>query len=171
MWPTRSARCDAKVNVSPGYQLVWSGQYEVHPARARAPDSGGASHNVSGLPAALPQYRFGGQDLIILRPCRSRPWAPIWLLHLLGYNMSIAVWVGLIALMGVDAETGGLHAALSRPLVRRGGRARPAFHLAPLQRGHRARRREARASQGDDRGLHVHRTASHHVVQRARGPM
>lgn len=30
----------------------------------------------------------------------------IWLLHLLGYNMSIGVWVGLIALMGVDAETG-----------------------------------------------------------------
>jgi Cu(I)/Ag(I) efflux system membrane protein CusA/SilA len=30
----------------------------------------------------------------------------VWLLYLLGYNMSIAVWVGLIALLGVDAETG-----------------------------------------------------------------
>jgi Cu(I)/Ag(I) efflux system membrane protein CusA/SilA len=30
----------------------------------------------------------------------------IWLLYFLGYNMSIGVWVGLIALMGVDAETG-----------------------------------------------------------------
>src|SRR6202000_2637299 len=30
----------------------------------------------------------------------------IWLLYGLGYNMSIGVWVGLIALMGVDAETG-----------------------------------------------------------------
>jgi Cu(I)/Ag(I) efflux system membrane protein CusA/SilA len=29
----------------------------------------------------------------------------IWLLYLLGYNMSIGVWVGLIALLGVDAET------------------------------------------------------------------
>ena len=29
----------------------------------------------------------------------------IWLLYLLNYNMSIAVWVGLIALLGVDAET------------------------------------------------------------------
>ena len=29
-----------------------------------------------------------------------------WFLYLLGYNMSIAVWVGLIALLGVDAETG-----------------------------------------------------------------
>jgi Cu(I)/Ag(I) efflux system membrane protein CusA/SilA len=30
----------------------------------------------------------------------------IWLLYFLGYNMSVAVWVGLIALLGVDAETG-----------------------------------------------------------------
>ncbi|HLE00265.1 MAG TPA: efflux RND transporter permease subunit, partial [Bdellovibrionota bacterium] len=30
----------------------------------------------------------------------------IWLLYFLGYNTSIAVWVGLIALLGVDAETG-----------------------------------------------------------------
>ena len=30
----------------------------------------------------------------------------IWLLYFLGYNMSIGVWVGLIALLGVDAETG-----------------------------------------------------------------
>ncbi len=30
----------------------------------------------------------------------------MWLLYLLGYNMSIGVWVGLIALLGVDAETG-----------------------------------------------------------------
>jgi Cu(I)/Ag(I) efflux system membrane protein CusA/SilA len=29
----------------------------------------------------------------------------VWFLYLLGYNMSIAVWVGLIALLGVDAET------------------------------------------------------------------
>jgi Cu(I)/Ag(I) efflux system membrane protein CusA/SilA len=30
----------------------------------------------------------------------------VWLLYLLGYNTSIAVWVGMIALMGLDAETG-----------------------------------------------------------------
>jgi Cu(I)/Ag(I) efflux system membrane protein CusA/SilA len=30
----------------------------------------------------------------------------IWFLYFLGYNMSIGVWVGLIALLGVDAETG-----------------------------------------------------------------
>jgi Cu(I)/Ag(I) efflux system membrane protein CusA/SilA len=30
----------------------------------------------------------------------------VWLLYILGYNISIAVWVGMIALMGLDAETG-----------------------------------------------------------------
>jgi Cu(I)/Ag(I) efflux system membrane protein CusA/SilA len=30
----------------------------------------------------------------------------LWMNYLLGYNMSIAVWVGLIALLGIDAETG-----------------------------------------------------------------
>jgi len=29
-----------------------------------------------------------------------------WLLYLLGYNLSTAVWVGMIALAGLDAETG-----------------------------------------------------------------
>ena len=30
----------------------------------------------------------------------------IWLFHLLDYNVSIAAWVGMIALLGLDAETG-----------------------------------------------------------------
>ena len=30
----------------------------------------------------------------------------IWLLYLLGYSVSVAVWVGIIALAGLDAETG-----------------------------------------------------------------
>jgi Cu(I)/Ag(I) efflux system membrane protein CusA/SilA len=30
----------------------------------------------------------------------------VWLMYILGYNISIAAWVGMIALMGLDAETG-----------------------------------------------------------------
>jgi Cu(I)/Ag(I) efflux system membrane protein CusA/SilA len=30
----------------------------------------------------------------------------LWMVYALGYNLSIAVWVGVIALLGVDAETG-----------------------------------------------------------------
>ena len=29
-----------------------------------------------------------------------------WMLYLFGYNMSVAVWIGVIALAGLDAETG-----------------------------------------------------------------
>ena len=29
-----------------------------------------------------------------------------WMLYLLDYNLSVAVWVGIIALAGLDAETG-----------------------------------------------------------------
>jgi Cu(I)/Ag(I) efflux system membrane protein CusA/SilA len=30
----------------------------------------------------------------------------LWFVYLLGYNLSLAVWVGIIALAGLDAETG-----------------------------------------------------------------
>ena len=88
----------------------------------------------------------------------------IWLLYLLGYNMSIGVWVGLIALMGVDAETGVfmlLYLDLAFEERRLAGRmnsvARPAG-------GHRPRRREAHPAEVHDRGHHVRRAGAHHVV-------
>jgi Cu(I)/Ag(I) efflux system membrane protein CusA/SilA len=49
----------------------------------------------------------------------------VWYLYLLGYNMSLAVWVGLIALLGVDAETGVfmlLYLDLAYDRARREGR-------------------------------------------------
>jgi Cu(I)/Ag(I) efflux system membrane protein CusA/SilA len=44
---------------------------------------------------------------VVLLAVPFSPSAPIWLLSLLGYNVSIAAWVGMIALLGLDAETGG----------------------------------------------------------------
>ena len=46
------------------------------------------------------------KTLIVLLAVPFSAVGAIWLLYLLGYNMSVAVWVGLIALLGVDAETG-----------------------------------------------------------------
>jgi Cu(I)/Ag(I) efflux system membrane protein CusA/SilA len=49
----------------------------------------------------------------------------VWFLYLLGYNMSVGVWVGLIALLGVDAETGVfmlLYLELAYAQARRDGR-------------------------------------------------
>jgi Cu(I)/Ag(I) efflux system membrane protein CusA/SilA len=51
----------------------------------------------------------------------------IWFLYLAGYNMSTAVWIGLIALLGVDAETGVfmlLYLDLAYHKARREGRLR-----------------------------------------------
>jgi len=45
------------------------------------------------------------KTLIILMAVPFSAIGAIWFLYLLHYNMSIAVWVGLIALLGVDAET------------------------------------------------------------------
>ena len=49
----------------------------------------------------------------------------VWFLYLLGYNMSVGAWVGLIALVGVDAETGVfmlLYCDLACEQARRDGR-------------------------------------------------
>ncbi len=51
----------------------------------------------------------------------------VWLMYLLGYNVSIAAWVGMIALMGLDAETGVfmlLFLDLSYEQARKDGRLR-----------------------------------------------
>ena len=88
--------------------------------------------------------------------------------HLLGYNMSIAVWVGLIALMGVDAET-GVFMLLYLDLSYAEAAARGQLSTWPqLPRCDRARRGQTSAPEGHDRRLHALRTAAHHVVQRRR---
>jgi Cu(I)/Ag(I) efflux system membrane protein CusA/SilA len=56
----------------------------------------------------------------------------VWFLYLLGYNMSVAVWVGLIALLGVDAETGVfmlLYLDLAYERAKREGRLRSLSEL------------------------------------------
>jgi Cu(I)/Ag(I) efflux system membrane protein CusA/SilA len=62
----------------------------------------------------------------------------IWFLYALGYNMSVGVWVGMIALLGVDAETGVfmlLYLDLAYEQARREGRlrSRADLHDAILQ--------------------------------------
>ena len=57
--------------------------------------------------AALPEHPLGRRRRsIVLLAVPFSAVGAFWLLYLLGYNMSIGVWVGLIALLGVDAETG-----------------------------------------------------------------
>ncbi len=95
----------ANVKLPPGYQLVWSGQYEfMQRVRERLKIVIPITLFIVFL---LLYFNTGSivKTFIILLAVPFSAIGAIWLLYLLGYNMSIAVWVGLIALLGVDAET------------------------------------------------------------------
>ncbi|MCC6680237.1 MAG: efflux RND transporter permease subunit [Phycisphaeraceae bacterium] len=95
-----------QVELPPGYSIVWSGQYEyMQAARAR-------------LMIVVP---LAGVAIVLLLYLATRSWLRVaivllavpfslvgafWLLYALDYNLSLAVWVGIIALAGLDAETG-----------------------------------------------------------------
>ena len=95
-----------KVKLPPGYAISWSGQYEA------------AQRVKQRLLLVVPltlfliflllymNTRSITKTMLILLAVPFSAVGAIWFLYLLGYNLSIAVWVGLIALLGVDAETG-----------------------------------------------------------------
>jgi Cu(I)/Ag(I) efflux system membrane protein CusA/SilA len=94
-----------KVKVPAGYQLVWSGQYEyMERVRERLKLVVPITIFIVFL---LLYFNTGSavKTFIILLAVPFSAIGAVWFLYLLGYNMSIAVWVGLIALLGVDAET------------------------------------------------------------------
>jgi Cu(I)/Ag(I) efflux system membrane protein CusA/SilA len=95
-----------KVTMPTGYTLVWSGQFEnMQRVKARL----AVVLPITILIIAFLLYVNTGsavETLIVFLAVPFSAVGAIWFLYLLGYNMSIAVWVGLIALMGVDAETG-----------------------------------------------------------------
>jgi Cu(I)/Ag(I) efflux system membrane protein CusA/SilA len=96
----------AQVELPTGYSLEWSGQYE---AMQRVKERLKIVVPVTLLLVVVLLYmntRSVGRTTIILLAVPFSAIGAIWLLYLLDYNMSIGVWVGLIALLGVDAETG-----------------------------------------------------------------
>jgi copper/silver efflux system protein len=93
------------VKIPPGYRLVWSGQYEfMERVRERLKMVVPITLFIVFL---LLYFNTGSivKTFIILLAVPFSAIGAVWLLYVLGYNMSIAVWVGLIALLGVDAET------------------------------------------------------------------
>ncbi|MGH7494668.1 MAG: efflux RND transporter permease subunit [bacterium] len=94
------------VQLPPGYTIIWSGQYEF---MQRVAERLSVVVPITIFIIFLLLYfntRSIAKTLIIFLAVPFSAVGAIWFLHLLGYNTSIAVWVGLIALMGVDAETG-----------------------------------------------------------------
>jgi len=94
-----------KVKVPAGYQLVWSGQYE---SMERVKERLKMVVPITLFIVFVLLYfntKSTVKTFIILLAVPFSAIGAIWFLYLLNYNMSIAVWVGLIALLGVDAET------------------------------------------------------------------
>jgi Cu(I)/Ag(I) efflux system membrane protein CusA/SilA len=89
-----------------GYAISWSGQYEaMQRVRQRLMLVLPVTMFLILLLLYINTRSFTKTAIIVLAVPFSAVGA-IWLLYLLGYNISIGVWVGLIALLGVDAETG-----------------------------------------------------------------
>ena len=90
----------------PGYSVSWSGQYE---AMQRAKERLKLVVPTTILLICLLLYLNTGsltKTFIVLLAMPFSAVGAIWFLYVAGYNMSVAVWVGLIALLGIDAETG-----------------------------------------------------------------
>jgi Cu(I)/Ag(I) efflux system membrane protein CusA/SilA len=100
------AMADAELELPAGYSLSWSGQFEN---MIRVKDR---------LKIILPitlvlifgliyaNTKSATKTWIVMLAVPFSAIGAFWLLWLLDYNLSIAVWVGLIALLGLDAETG-----------------------------------------------------------------
>ncbi len=95
-----------KVKLPAGYALSWSGQWE---AMQRVRERLTAVVPLTLFLIFLLLYmntRSVTKTAIVLLAVPFSAIGAVWFVWLLGYNMSVGVWVGLIALLGVDAETG-----------------------------------------------------------------
>ncbi len=96
----------SKVQLKQGYVLQWSGQYE-NMIRVR-------ERLKLVVPVTLAlifvllymNTRSAFKATLVMLAVPFSAIGAIWLFYILGYNVSIAAWVGMIALMGLDAETG-----------------------------------------------------------------
>jgi len=101
-----SKKIDQEVKFPPGYYIQWAGQFQYLQEAEKK------------LAVLIPftlliifvliymNTNSVARTFIVLLSVPFSLVGAFWLLYLLGYNMSVAVWVGLIALAGLDAETG-----------------------------------------------------------------
>jgi len=116
-----------KVKLPPGYTIVWSGEYEyLQRAMERLNVVVPFTLAIILLLLYL-NFRNGMEVLIIVTTLPLALVGGFWLLYLLGYNLSVAVTVGFIALGGVAVEIGivmltYLDLALKRRIAVRGAK-------------------------------------------------
>jgi len=96
----------AKLKLPPGYSLQYSGQYEyMERVKKRLLLVVPLTIFIILILLYLNTHSFTKTFIVLLAVPFSLIGA-FWFLYLLGYNLSIGVWAGIIALLGVDAETG-----------------------------------------------------------------
>ena len=94
------------IQLPAGYNIVWSGQYEyIESTRERLMVVIPLTLLIIFVIIYISTKSLVKTGIVFLAVPFSLIGA-FWLLYVLDYNMSIAVWVGLIALAGLDAETG-----------------------------------------------------------------
>jgi Cu(I)/Ag(I) efflux system membrane protein CusA/SilA len=94
------------VQLQPGYSIAWSGQYEyMQRAQERMRLVIPATLMIIFLLLYL-NFRSVGETLLVMASLPFALVGGIWLLWALGYNWSVPVAIGFIALAGVAAETG-----------------------------------------------------------------
>jgi len=94
------------VKLPPGYSLVWSGQFEyMQRAEKRMMVVIPLTLFIVFLIIFLNTRSLIKTSIVLLAVPLSLVGA-FWLIYLLDYNLSVAVWVGIIALAGISAETG-----------------------------------------------------------------
>jgi Cu(I)/Ag(I) efflux system membrane protein CusA/SilA len=96
----------AQLTLPSGYSLTWSGQFESmerigQKLKLVVPLTLGIIFLLLYL-----NFRGVGETLIVMLSLPFALVGGIWSIWVLGYNTSVAVWVGFIALAGVAAETG-----------------------------------------------------------------
>ena len=96
---------DGQVVVPKGYEIKWTGQYELmERVRARLSILLPLTIGIVFLILYL-NFRGASQALIVMTAVPFAAVGAIWTLYFVHFNTSIAVWVGMIALLGVAAET------------------------------------------------------------------
>ena len=106
MHAVNTAIAGGQIKMPPGYNLFWSGQYEY---MLRAQQRLLIVVPLTLLIISLIIYmntRSLLKTAIVLLAVPFSLVGAFWTLYLLHYNLSVAVWVGIIALAGLDAETG-----------------------------------------------------------------
>jgi Cu(I)/Ag(I) efflux system membrane protein CusA/SilA len=106
MRTVNEAIAEGTITLPKGYSIVWSGQYEyMLRAKERLLIVVPLTLLIVALLIYLSTQSFVKTGIVLLAVPFSVVGA-FWLIYLLDYNMSVAVWIGLIALAGLDAETG-----------------------------------------------------------------